>query len=280
MTPYPMTKKDVFCFLNQTSNTMSTIQPIRQLWVDSLHVKIFGSREDMGQAAAEDAIEELYRLSGQTEMIRMIFAAAPSQNEFLKYFTNRKEFTWNRIEAFHMDEYIGLPEDSPQRFGRFLKDKLFDKLPFAKVHYLMPEPENPSLAVNEYEIKIREKAADIIALGIGENTHLAFNDPPVADFDDPAMVKIIELDHDCRQQQVHDGCFATIEAVPQSAVTLTIPALFMGRKLICVVPGSRKSRAVYNTLTSEVSEKCPASILRKHPNATLYLDPDAARLIS
>lgn len=258
---------------------MSTIQPIRQLWVDSLHVKIFRSREDMGQAAAEDAIEELYRLSGQTEMIRMIFAAAPSQNEFLKYFTDRKEFTWNRIEAFHMDEYIGLPEDSPQRFGRFLKDKLFDKLPFAKVHYLMPEPKNPSLAVNEYEIKIREKAADIIALGIGENTHLAFNDPPVADFDDPAMVKIVSLEMACKQQQVNDGCFPDIGDVPSTAVTLTVPALFAGKKLVCIVPGERKSLAVYQTLTEIISEKYPASILRKHPNATLFLDKDAAKRI-
>jgi glucosamine-6-phosphate deaminase len=172
-----------------------------------------------------------------------------------------------------MDEYIGLDAAAPQRFSNFLKERLFDRLPFREVHLIEPETLDP---VKHYETLLKTSPIDLVCLGIGENGHLAFNDPPVADFNDPVWVKIVDLDDVCRRQQVNDGCFAAFDDVPKQAITLTIPALMSGKRLICTVPGQTKRQAVQRTLNDPISTACPATILRNHQACTLFLDKDAA----
>lgn len=205
----------------------------------------------------------------------MIFAAAPSQNEFLASLIDEPGLDWSRVTAFHMDEYLGLPADAPQRFGNFLRARLFNRVHPGVVHFIDSASETAAECAR-YGALLRAAPIDIVCLGIGENGHIAFNDPPVADFDDPDMVKPVELDLPCKEQQVHDGCFATIADVPNHALTLTIPMLLSGAYLSCVVPGTAKRRAIRDTLHGPITTACPASILRRHPACVLYLDRDSA----
>lgn len=239
--------------------------------VDQLEVAVFAERQEMGVQAGKAVEAKILELLEQKAELRMIFAAAPSQNEVLAYLRQSDRIPWEKITAFHMDEYIGLDEQAPQRFANFLKEHLFDQVNFKAVH-LINGDEDPAAECNRYAALLAEKPIDIVCLGIGENGHIAFNDPPVADFDDPEGVKVVELDHACRKQQVNDGCFASLDAVPQRAITLTIPTLTRGRHLFCVVPGPTKRQAVAATLEDEISTACPATILRKHPHCKLYLD--------
>jgi glucosamine-6-phosphate deaminase len=227
----------------------------------------------MGIAAANAAADFLRRSLSEQEIVRTIFAAAPSQNEMLATLLEAEGIDWSRVEAFHMDEYLGLDADAPQRFGLWLKERLFDRLPFRAVHLIDTDIVEP---VAQYETLLRSAPIDLVCLGIGENGHLAFNDPPVADFDDPVWVKVVDLEEACRQQQVNDGCFATLADVPLRAITLTIPALLSGRRLVCTVPGPRKRQAVYQTLHDPISTMCPATILRTHAGCTLMLDRESA----
>ena len=246
---------------------------------NKLDVKIYETRKEMGEAAAERVAEKINELLAQKEEVNMIFAAAPSQNEVIETLI-KKEIDWSRINAFHMDEYIGLGDDAPQSFGNFLKEKIFGRVPFKSVYYLNGNTPNPKEECERYAGLLKKYPADIVCMGIGENGHIAFNDPPVADFNDPELVKIVELDAECRQQQVNDGCFASFGAVPTHALTLTVPALMAGKYLYCVVPGELKAPAVYNTLNQEQSEKYPSTILRSHPNAILYLDKKSSSKVS
>ena len=205
----------------------------------------------------------------------MVFAAAPSQNEVLRALGEMK-VEWNRVIAFHMDEYLGLGADAPQGFGNFLRDRLFSMAPFKAVHYLNGQAADPLAECRRYTHLLERHPPDIVVLGIGENTHLAFNDPHVALFDDPLTVKVVELDADCRAQQVNDGCFAKIGEVPTHALTLTIPALMRAGVVFGIVPGRRKAEAVRHTLNSGISERYPSTILRRHAQAILYLDKDSA----
>jgi len=230
----------------------------------------------MGQAAGSAVEERINALLSERDELRMIFAAAPSQNELLAYLAQSDQIDWSKITAFHMDEYIGLPADAPQRFANFLREKLFDQVSFKAV-YLIAGDEDPKQECQRYADLLAEKPIDIVCLGIGENGHIAFNDPPVADFEDSQMVKVVELDTRCRQQQVNDGCFVALDAVPTQAITLTIPALMSGKHLYCVVPGPTKREAVDNTLNGPISTDCPASILRTHPSCQLYLDAESAQ---
>jgi glucosamine-6-phosphate deaminase len=239
--------------------------------VDKLEVAVYPSRQEMGEQAGKDVEARILELLEQKDEIRMIFAAAPSQNEVLAYLRQSERIPWEKITAFHMDEYIGLDENAPQRFANFLKEHLFDRVNLKSVHLIQGD-QDPQAECKRYAALLAEKPIDIVCLGIGENGHIAFNDPPVADFDDPEVVKVVELDHACRQQQVNDGCFASLDAVPKQALTLTIPTLMAGEHLFCVVPGPSKHEAVAATLNNEVSTRCPATILRQHPHCKLYLD--------
>jgi glucosamine-6-phosphate deaminase len=249
-------------------------EPVRHRTVERLLVCSFATRRAMARQAAHDtAVEIRARLAGAAG-VRMIFAAAPSQAEMLEALIAEPGIDWRRITAFHMDEYIGLAADAPQRFAVWLREHLFDRVPFAAVHPILPEGD-PHAAAERYAALLGAAPIDIVCLGIGVNGHVAFNDPPVADFTDPQDVKIVQLDDVCRQQQVDDDCFPNLAAVPEQAVTLTIPRLLRAKRLFCVVPGAHKRVAVGRALCGPITTDCPASVLRRHPDCTLYLDTES-----
>ena len=246
---------------------------------DLLNVNIYETRDEMGKAAASDIKACILSLLEKKETINMIFAAAPSQNEVLFALATDKEIPWNRVNAFHMDEYIGLAADAPQGFGNFLKEHIFGLADFRSVSYIDITAADAEAECDRYAALLAENPTDIVVMGIGENGHIAFNDPPVADFCDARAVKPVELDEICRNQQVNDGCFAKLEDVPKTAITLTVPTLFAGDHLFCIVPAKTKANAVRATLNDEICEKCPATVLRRHGSAVLYLDGDSSSLL-
>lgn len=243
---------------------------------DKLKVLVFSSRDEMGKKAASDIADTINMLLKSKPVINIIFAAAPSQQECLCHLVQDKSIDWTRINAFHMDEYIGLPKDASQSFGNFLKDHIFAKVPFRQVNYINGSNPDYNQECIRYTSLLEENPVDIVCLGIGENGHIAFNDPPVADFNDPDVIKVVELDLVCRQQQVNDKCFDELQQVPKHAFTLTIPTLLKAEYLFCVVPATNKAEAVYRTLTEEISEKCPATVLRTKDNVILYLDNESS----
>jgi len=249
------------------------------LKVDKLEVEIYPDRLSMGSAAADMVCGQIIQLLKKQEFVNMIFAAAPSQNEFLKSLIGRTDVDWECINAFHMDEYIGLPENDPALFSSFLKRHLFERLPFHTVNYINGNAPDAQAECERYTDMLVKHPPDIVCMGIGENGHIAFNDPPVADFNDPMMVKVVELDAECRQQQVNDGCFPGLNEVPTHAITLTIPALTACKYIFCIVPGKNKAKAVYNTLNNGINEQCPASVLRRRPRAILFLDNESSSLL-
>ena len=251
---------------------------MKEFLKDKLKVKIFNSRSVMGFAAARAVSEKIMDLLAEKEYVNIIFASAPSQNEFLAAL-QEMEVDWSKINAFHMDEYVGLDKDSSQGFGNFLKDRLFSKVPLRQTHYLNGNADDLEEECGRYAQLLEEYPTDIVCLGIGENTHLAFNDPHVAFFNDSKVVKVVDLDEKCRFQQVNDGCFSTMEEVPTHALTITIPALFKSIYAYAIVPGELKANAIYHTLNNKIEEKFPSTILRKHPNAVLFIDENSAKKI-
>jgi glucosamine-6-phosphate deaminase len=249
-------------------------KPMCNRTVDLLRVRSFATRTTMGREAARDIAAAIRARLAVAANVRMIFAAAPSQQDMIEALIAESAVDWGRITAFHMDEYIGLAADAPQRFAAWLGRHLFDRVPFAAAHPLLPEPD-PCAAAEGYAALLAAAPIDIVCLGIGVNGHIAFNDPPVADFADPLDVKFVELDAVCRRQQVDDDCFSDLAAVPQRAITLTIPRLLRADRLFCVVPGAHKREAVARTLRGPVTTACPASVLRRHPDCTLYLDAES-----
>ena len=247
--------------------------------VDNLKVKILDSRLEMGKTAAEDIRARMLELLAERDSINVIFAAAPSQNETLAALCAYEDIDWTRVNAFHMDEYVGLSKDAPQRFANYLTEHIFASKPFKSVNYI--DPSNSAEAeCARYTKLLTGNPVDIVILGIGENGHIAFNDPGVADFADKALIKVVELDEVCRNQQVNDGCFKQLSDVPTNALTLTVPALFAASSLFCSVPAKTKAWAVKETLTTDkIDEHCPATIMRRHTDATLYCDSDSASLL-
>ncbi len=237
-----------------------------------LHVKIYSAREELGRAAADETAKAIHAALFDRDSIAMIFAAAPSQEDMLSAFVQIPDIPWERIDAFHMDEYIGLSADDPRCFSNFLESRLFSRVPFRSVYRIDAAAADPQEECSRYSELLKTAEPSIVCMGIGENGHIAFNDPPVADFNDTALVKIVELDRLCRQQQVNDGCFPRFDDVPTHAITLTVPALMAPERRICVVPGVSKHKAVTNTVNGPVSTACPASILRTKPGTVLFLD--------
>lgn len=254
--------------------------PIAAFEVDQLAVRVYEDRASMGHAAARHVTQALIARQQAAGTARAIFAAAPSQDEMLAGLVAEPGLDWSRVTAFHMDEYLGLRPDHPASFRRYLHEHLFGLVPLAPEQLrLIPgeQTERPLATCLAYENALLAEPVDLVCAGIGENGHLAFNDPPVADFLDPVRVKVVRLDEACRLQQVHDGCFARLEDMPTHAFTLTVPALLAAPLLSVVVPGPRKADAVLATLRGPIQESCPASVLRRHPAATLFLDRDSAR---
>ncbi len=255
---------------------------ITEFAVDSLQVQVYEDRAGAGRAAAlavGQAIRDRQQAAGRANLV---FAAAPSQNEFLAGLVASREIDWSRVVGFHMDEYLGLAADHPGSFRRYLQEHLFllVGLDQSRLRLIPGERcERPLQTCLDYEDLLLAEPTDIVCAGIGENGHLAFNDPPVADFLDPVLVKVVRLDQACRAQQSHDACFDRIEDVPTHAFTLTISALLAAPHISVVVPGPRKANAVLTTLRGPINEACPATVLRRHSGATLYLDRDSARLV-
>jgi glucosamine-6-phosphate deaminase len=239
-----------------------------------MKIDVSGSPAELGERAARDIAASLRTRLRQKPGLRVIFAAAPSQSEMLAALLREPGVDWSRVTAFHMDEYLDLPDRAPQRFSAWLERAFFDHVPLSAVHLIQPGLD-PEAACRAYASLLAEAAPDLVLLGIGTNGHLAFNDPP-ADLQDPELVKIVELDPMCREQQVLDDCFAALDEVPRRAMTLTVPALLAGHELFCCVPGRHKAAAVKAMLELQISGACPATALRTHPRCTVYLDRESS----
>jgi glucosamine-6-phosphate deaminase len=247
--------------------------------VDSLLVEVHSNRSGMGAAAADAAAGILRGAIERQGSARIIVASAPSQNELIAGLVKAPGMDWSKVTVFHMDEYVGVQAAHPASFRNYQQEHLLSIVSPKAFHGICGEAANAEEECLRYAALLAEAPIDLVCMGVGENGHIAFNDPPVADFADPQWVKIVELDEICRQQQVNDGCFPDFDAVPKYAITLTCPALMSGKALVCVVPGPRKADAVAAMLGVEISTSCPASILRRHAAATLHLDVDSAAKI-
>ena len=245
-----------------------------------LNVYVYESRQAMGQAAAAAVAGELRRLLEERGQAVGIFASAPSQNEFLAALVASPGIDWRRVTGFHLDEYAGMDEGAPQSFRRFLLERLVNKVAFGEFHGLRGESSDAEAECERYAALLAANPPDFAVLGIGENGHLAFIDPPFCDFQDQLPVKVVELDEVCRAQQVNDGAFTSIKEVPRTALSLTIPAIMARPKLFAVVPGPAKRQAVRAAVEGPVETACPASILKNHPDAHLFIDRDSAALLS
>jgi len=245
-------------------------------------LSIHADRPAMGRAAAEHVVTLLSRILSQQSRARVVFACAPSQDQFLESLVefSSERVDWSRVTGFHMDEYVGLSELHPASFRKYINRHFLSHVQLENFHPIAAEAIDPEAECARYAALIEAEPIDLICLGIGENGHLAFNDPPVADFNDTASVKVVELDLTCREQQVHDGCFSQLAEVPLRAITLTIPVFRRATHLSVVVPGERKAAAVRGTCQGEVSTDCPASILRTRDGVCLFVDRAAAVLLS
>ena len=246
---------------------------------DQLNVYVYESRPKMGQAAAAVIAAEIRRAIEARGRAVVIFASAPSQNEFLANLAAAPDIDWPRVTAFHLDEYLGMDDQAPQSFRKFLIDRLVNKVPLGQFHGLRGDAPDGSTEAKRYAKLLEENPPDFAVLGIGENGHLAFIDPPFCDFNDPEAVKVVQLDEICRNQQVNDGAFASLDEVPRDALSLTIPTLMARPKLFAIAPGPAKRQAIKNTVAGPVSTTCPASILRTHSDAHLFIDVVAAEYL-
>jgi glucosamine-6-phosphate deaminase len=254
--------------------------PIQVFQVEQARVEIFESVPDLGASAAARGAAIIREAIAKQGGARIIVATGNSQFEVIKALVPAEGIDWNRVEAFHMDEYVGLPESHPASFRHWIKTRVADQVHPRLVHYITGDAADPAEECRRYETLLNEAPIDLCLLGIGENGHIAFNDPHMADFYDPATIKVVELDERCRLQQVGEGHFPGLRDVPRQALTLTCPALMRSRHMICSVPEKRKAEAVRCALEGPLTPACPASLLRTHPQATIYLDTESASLLA
>jgi glucosamine-6-phosphate deaminase len=246
---------------------------------DKLEVEVYTNSENLGEAAAVSVAGILNQAITEKGFANLILATGASQFEFLTYL-QKQSIDWQKITVFHLDEYKDLPDTHPASFRKYLKERILNRVKPGKVYLLNGDVEDLDAEISNYEELLRNHPIDVACIGIGENGHIAFNDPPVADFNDPKLVKVVELDEACKRQQFNEGWFESMEAVPKFAITQTIPAIMRCKKISCVVPDQRKAEAVFNTINSEISTSCPATILRTHTNTVLYLDKAASSLLN
>jgi glucosamine-6-phosphate deaminase len=264
--------------------------------VDALHVRVLPDGRALGAAAATHAATVLRDAIAARGVAHAMFATGNSQLAFLGALVeepgvdepgvdeqavdepdvDEQAVDWTNVVGFHMDEYVGIAADHPASFRRYLRERLVTRVPFRAFHYVEGDAPDPGAECARYARLLREHPLDLCCLGIGENGHLAFNDPPVADFEDPLDVKVVTLDDACRRQQVGEGHFPDVDAVPLQAITVTIPALLRAATVLAIVPEARKREPVRRALEGPVTTACPASILREQAHATLYLDADSA----
>lgn len=256
-----------------------TPRPVREFLAGSLKVQVYPTSGDLAIAASQEAGKFLATVLKAKGIATVMLAAGNAHIEFLRNFVRNSGVDWNRVVFFHMDEYLGIGLFHPASFRRYLKQRVERKVQALQFNFIEGDALYP---INECEryARLLEGPIDLCCLGIGENGHLAFNDPLVADFADRLSVKIVKLDKNCRKQQVGEGHFRRIEDVPQYAITVTIPALCRAEKMVCVVPEARKAKAVHAALESPISTSCPASILRKKVGATLFLDQESSKLLT
>ena len=254
--------------------------PTKIFTVDRLQVRIFATLPDLASAAADDAAAVLKAAINARGHARAIIATGNSQDQFLDQLVQRAGIDWAKVELFHMDEYLGKPITHPASFRRYLKLRVFDRVHPQIAHYLEGDALEPLKAMRDYAAALASAPVDLCCLGIGENGHLAFNDPPVAEFADPETIKLVKLDEKCRRQQVGEGHFPHLDAVPAYAITLTIPALCRVGRMIAVVPEKRKAEAVKASLEGPVATACPGSFLRQQAHAVLYLDADSSSMLT
>src|ERR1051325_6569351 len=245
----------------------------------NLNVYVFENRKLMGEAAASVISDEIRSAIQERGKANVIFASAPSQNDFLANLADAPDIDWSRVTAFHLDEYLGMDDRAPQSFRRFLMDRLVNKVPLQEFHGLGGDAPDAAQEADRYAELLRTNPPDFAVLGIGENGHLAFIDPPFCDFNDPQAVKVVELDEVCRNQQVNDGAFTSLDEVPRNALSLTIPTLMARPKLFAIAPGPAKRQAIKNTVEGPISTQCPASILRTHRDAHLFIDQVSAEFL-
>ncbi|MEY2409046.1 MAG: glucosamine-6-phosphate deaminase [Verrucomicrobiota bacterium] len=253
--------------------------PLHTFQIESLAVRVYPSQEQLARDAALAARNQLQEAIAKNGVATIILAAAPSQTQTLASLVALEGIDWSKVVMFHMDEYLGIDAEHPASFRRFLREHVQEKIRARSFHCLDGASSEPLDECERYSQLLAAQPIDLCLLGIGENGHLAFNDPPVADFADRHRVKLVKLEDACRRQQVGEGHFPSIDAVPQYAFTLTIPALCAARRMLCVVPERRKAASVRDALRGPFSKNCPASVLRRQPHCTLYLDADSAALI-
>jgi len=247
---------------------------ITRFQVGNLKIEIHPDSESAGKAAAEAAAQSMRQLASRQESIGVIFATGASQLPTLRALVSIPDLPWDKIIGFHMDEYLGIDENHPASFRRYLRENLTSRVAMRQFAEIDGSAD-PGTVCRVYAEKLRAANPQLCLLGIGENGHLAFNEPGQADFSDPVDLKIVTLDEACRQQQMSEGWFKSVDDVPAQAISLTVPALFRVPKLILSIPGPRKAHIVKRSLTEPISTDCPATILRTHPDATAYLDPES-----
>jgi glucosamine-6-phosphate deaminase len=251
---------------------------VKQFRAELLDVRAYETDALMARDATDDAVAAINTAVDARGAANIMLASGNSQVAFLGQLVSRRDVAWSRVTAFHMDEYAGLPSSHPASFQRYMRERVAELVPLHMFHFLEGTGD-PEVEARRYALLLADHPLDLCCAGIGENGHLAFNDPSVADFSDPHVVKVVALDAVSRRQQVGEGHFATIDDVPTHAITVTIPALLAARRLLVVVPESRKAEAVRRTLGDPISTACPATILRLQAHATLYLDGDSAAFV-
>jgi len=252
------------------------MKPIYETKVDDLRVSVFQTNDDLGKAAAAEAAEVIQRVARERGEANIILATGNSQLTFLTALRQDKNVPWSKVNIFHMDEYIGIDPHHLASFPSFLRQHFLSHVTVKAFYPVSGQVGSVEETCAAYARRLHEHPADLCACGYGENGHLAFNDPPFADFNDPVWFKVVRLDETSRRQQVGEGHFRALGEVPTHAITLTIPALLAAKCVLCIVPEARKAEVVYRALRMPIREDCPGSILRQTPHAHLFLDRESA----
>jgi glucosamine-6-phosphate deaminase len=240
-------------------------------------IKVFSSKAAMAEAAANDAAASIREAISQRGQARIIAATGASQFDFLEALTKLPGIDWGRVEMFHLDEYVGISDQAPASFCKYLRERLIDKVGIQKYH-LLDGTQDPATVIARVSAEIRKAPIDVAFVGVGENGHLAFNDPP-ADFDTDESYTVVNLDEACRRQQLGEGWFPTLADVPRQAISMTIREIMKAQHVLCIAPDARKANAVKACFDGEVTPMAPASILQRHPHAAIYLDKESAALL-